>query len=479
MNVLFVTSECSPFVKTGGLGDVAGSLPQELVAQGVETRVILPKYAVIPQQYKDQMRYIDHIYIKMGWRSQYCGVFELKMNNVTYYFVDNEFYFGANYVYGDIATDIERFAFFDKAVLALLQVVDFWPDIIHANDWQSGMVSVLLRAHYAYDGRYNRIKTLFTIHNLKFQGIYDKAVIADVCELEKSYFTPDKLEFYKDASFMKGALTYSDYITTVSPTYAEEIKTEFYGEKLDGLLRARAGSLKGIVNGIDYNTYNPRTDEMIYETYNSRDFISKKKLNKTALQRELGLIEDDEKFIISMIVRLTGQKGMDLVNCVLEDICFDQNIQIVVLGTGEKQYEDSLRYFDWKYHGRVSAQIRFDNTLAHKLYAASDVTLMPSLFEPCGLNQLIAMRYGTLPIVRETGGLKDTVEPYNEFENTGTGFSFKNYNAHEMLGVIRYAHDIYYNRRKDWNNICRRAMAKDYSWQNSAREYIELYQSLA
>ncbi|MCD8048433.1 MAG: glycogen synthase GlgA [Clostridia bacterium] len=479
MNVLFVTSECAPFVKTGGLGDVAGSLPQELVAQGVETRVILPKYAVIPQQYKDQMQYIDHIYIKMGWRSQYCGVFELKMNNVTYYFVDNEFYFGANYVYGDIATDIERFAFFDKAVLALLQVVDFWPDIIHANDWQSGMVSVLLRAHYAYDGRYNRIKTLFTIHNLKFQGIYDKAVIADVCELEKSYFTPDKLEFYKDASFMKGALTYSDYITTVSPTYAEEIKTEFYGEKLDGLLRARAGSLKGIVNGIDYNTYNPRTDEMIYETYNSRDFISKKKLNKTALQRELGLVEDDEKFIISMIVRLTSQKGMDLVNCVLEDICFDQNIQIVVLGTGEKKYEDSLRYFDWKYHGRVSAQIRFDNTLAHKLYAASDVTLMPSLFEPCGLNQLIAMRYGTLPIVRETGGLKDTVEPYNEFESTGTGFSFKNYNAHEMLGVIRYAHDIYYNRRKDWNGICRRAMAKDYSWQQSAREYIELYQSLA
>lgn len=478
MNVLFVTSECVPFVKTGGLGDVAGSLPQELVAQGVETRVILPKYGVIDEKYTSQMRYIDHIYIKMGWRSQYCGVFELKMNNVTYYFVDNEFYFGAKYVYGDIATDIERFAFFDKAVLALLQVVDFWPDVIHANDWQTGMVSVLLRAHYAYDGRYSRIKTLFTIHNLKFQGIYDKAVIADVCELDASYFTPDKLEFYKDASFMKGALTYSDYITTVSPTYAEEIKTEFFGEKLDGLLRARSNSLKGIVNGLDYSGYNPRTDEMIYEKYGSRDFVSKKKLNKTALQRELGMIEDENKFIISMIVRLTSQKGMDLLNCVLDDICFDQNIQIVVLGTGDKQYEDSLKYFDWKYHGRVSAQIRFDNTLAHKIYAASDVTLMPSLFEPCGLNQLIAMRYGTLPIVRETGGLKDTVEPYNEYENTGTGFSFKNYNAHEMLGIIRYAHNIYYNRRKEWNDICRRAMAMDYSWAKSAREYIDLYQSL-
>lgn len=478
MNILFVTSECSPFVKTGGLGDVAGSLPQELVAQGIDARVILPKYGVIAEQYVSKMRYIDHIYIKMGWRSQYCGVFELQMNNVTYYFVDNEFYFGSKYVYGDIATDIERFAFFDKAVLALLQVVNFWPDVIHANDWQSGMVSVLLRAHYAYDGRYSRIKTLFTIHNLKFQGIYDKKVIADVCELESTYFTADKLEFYKDASFMKGALTYSDFITTVSPTYAEEIKTEFYGEKLDGLLRARSNSLRGIVNGLDYTEYDPRTDERIYEKYNSKNFAAKKKENKRALQRELGMIEDDEKFIISMITRLTGQKGLDLLNRVLDDICFDQNIQIVVLGTGEREYEDSLRYFDWKYHGRVSAQIRFDNTLAHKIYAASDVTLMPSLFEPCGLNQLIAMRYGTIPIVRETGGLKDTVEPYNEYENTGTGFSFANYNAHEMLGIIRYAHDIYYNRRKEWNAIARRAMAKDYSWKQSAKEYIDLYQSL-
>jgi starch synthase len=478
MNVLFVTSECSPFVKTGGLGDVAGSLPQELVAQGVDARVILPKYGMIAEKYTSQMRYIDHIYIKMGWRSQYCGVFELKMNNVTYYFVDNEFYFGAKYIYGDIANDVERFAFFDKAVLALLQVIGFWPDVIHANDWQTGMVSVLLRAHYAYDGRYSRIKTLFTIHNLKFQGIYDKAVIADVCELDDYYFTSDKLEFYKDASFMKGALTYSDYITTVSPTYAEEIKTEFFGEKLDGLMRARSNSLKGIVNGLDYSAYNPKTDDMIYEKYGSKDFVSKKKANKTALQRELGLVEDEEKFIISMVTRLTSQKGVDLLNCVLDDICFDQNIQIVILGTGDKQYEDSLRYFDWKYHGRVSAQIRFDNTLAHKIYAGSDVTLMPSLFEPCGLNQLIAMRYGTLPVVRETGGLKDTVEPYNEYEGTGTGFSFKNYNAHEMLGVIRYAHEVYYNHRKEWNAICRRAMSKDYSWTKSAKEYIDLYESL-
>lgn len=478
MKVLFVTSECSPFVKTGGLGDVAGSLPQELIAQGVETRVILPKYRAIAEKYTSQMRYIDHIYVKMGWRSQYCGVFELQMNNVTYYFVDNEYYFGANYIYGDIATDVERFAFFDKAVLALLQVVDYWPDVIHANDWQTGMVPVLLRAHYAFDSRYSRIKTMFTIHNLKFQGIYDKKVIADVCELEDYYFTADKLEFYKDASFMKGALTYSDFITTVSPSYAEEIKTEFYGEKLDGLLRARSNCLKGIVNGLDYVGYNPKTDEMIYEKYSASNFISKKKANKVALQRELGLIEDDEKFIISLVTRLTGQKGIDLLNCIMDDLCFDQNIQVVVLGTGDKEFEDSFRYFDWKYHGRVSAQIRFDNTLAHKIYAASDAVLMPSLFEPCGLNQLIAMRYGAVPIVRETGGLGDTVEAYNEFENTGTGFSFKNYNAHEMLGIIRYAHDIYYNRRKEWNGICRRAMAADFSWQNSAKEYIELYNNL-
>ncbi|MDO4562460.1 MAG: glycogen synthase GlgA [Clostridia bacterium] len=478
MKVLFVTSECVPFVKTGGLGDVAGALPRELKRQGVDVRVIMPRYEAIGAQYKEQMRYIDHIYIKMGWRSQYCGVFELEHNGVIHYFVDNLFYFGASSIYGPIAEDIERFAFFDKAVLALLQVVDFFPDVIHANDWQSGMVSVLLRAHYGADSRYARIKTIFTIHNLKFQGVYDKKTISDVCELNATYFTPDKLEFYKDASFLKGGVVYSDYITTVSPTYAGEIQNPFFGERLDGLLRARNNCLRGIINGVDYDEYNPRTDPLIVQTYNARDVVAQKKVNKVELQKELGLEVDENRFLIGMVTRLTAQKGMDLVDCVMDDICYHQNIQMVVLGTGERQYEDTLRFFEWKYGGRVSAQIRFDNTVAHKIYAASDAFLMPSLFEPCGLSQMIAMRYGTIPIVRETGGLRDTVEPFNEFENTGTGFSFTNYNAHEMLGIIGYAHNKFFDSKRQWQQMIKRAMAKDFSWAASAKEYIDLYASL-
>ncbi len=475
MKVLFATSECVPFVKTGGLADVVGALPAELCKEGCEARVILPKYSAIAQKYKDEMRYIDNIYIKMGWRSQYCGVFDLKIGDVTYYFVDNEFYFGSDPIYGDISVDVERFAFFDKAVLALLQLIDFWPDVIHCNDWQTGMIPVLLRAHYPYDDRYNRIKTVMTIHNLKFQGIYDKKTIADVCELEDSYFTPDKLEFYKDASFLKGGLVYADYITTVSKTYSREIMSDYFGENLNGLLSARADRVTGIINGINYEEWNPGTDGFIENNYNLRNFVSQKKLNKLALQREFGLEENEDKFLIGMVTRLTGQKGLDLVECVMDNIFENDDVQMIVLGTGETQYENMLRHFEWKYKGSLASLIMFDNAASHKIYAGCDAFLMPSLFEPCGLSQMISMRYGTLPIVRETGGLRDSVEPYNEYENTGTGFSFANYNAHEMLGIINYAKKTWYDNKKSWQSMVKRAMKSDFSWANSAKEYIDVY----
>ncbi|MBQ2889757.1 MAG: glycogen synthase GlgA [Clostridia bacterium] len=475
MKVLFATSECVPFVKTGGLADVVGALPAELCREGCEARVILPKYSAIAQKYKDQMRYIDNIYIKMGWRSQYCGVFDLKIGDVTYYFVDNEFYFGNDPIYGDISVDVERFAFFDKAVLALLQVIDFWPDVIHCNDWQTGMIPVLLRAHYPYDDRYNKIKTVMTIHNLKFQGVYDKKTIADVCELEDSYFTPDKLEFYKDASFLKGGLVYADYITTVSKTYSREIMSDYFGENLNGLLSAKADRVTGIINGINYEEWNPATDGFIENNYNLRNFVSQKKLNKLALQKQFGLEGNEGKFLIGMVTRLTGQKGLDLVECVMDNIFENGDVQMIILGTGEAQYENMLRHFEWKYKGSLASLIMFDNAASHKIYAGCDAFLMPSLFEPCGLSQMISMRYGTLPIVRETGGLRDSVEPYNEYENTGTGFSFANYNAHEMLGIINYAKKTWYDNKKSWQAMVKRAMKSDFSWANSAKEYIDVY----
>lgn len=476
--ILFVSSECVPFVKTGGLGDVVGALPKILNQKGCDARVVLPKFGAIPQQYKEQMRFVSHIYIKMNWRSQYCGIFELDHNGVKYYFIDNEFYFGSPTIYGQIYEDIERFAFFDKAVLAMLQVIDFFPDILHCNDWQAGMVPVLLRAHYSGDDRYRSMKSIMTIHNLKFQGVYDKKTIADVCELGPEYFTSDKLEFYKDASFLKGGMVYADYITTVSPTYAEEIKSDYFGERLNGLLNARSNSLCGIVNGISYDDWNSETDKFIYTNYGINNLVDGKNANKLALQRDLHFEENTDKLLIGMVTRLTGQKGMDLVECVLDSILANPNIQLVVLGTGEERYENVLRFFEWKYSGRVSAQIKFDNALSHKIYAACDAFLMPSLFEPCGLSQMISMRYGTLPIVRETGGLKDTVEPYNEYENTGTGYSFKNYNAHEMLNRIESAYLTFALNKDAWRAMQRRAMEKDFSWNVSADRYIELYNRL-
>lgn len=476
MKVLFASSEAAPFVKTGGLGDVAGSLPAVLREKGVDARVILPLYRCIDRKYKDKMKYIDHIYIDMAWRKQYVGVFELEYNGCIYYFVDNEFYFNGDKPYDYIHLDCEKFIFFSKALLSLLPTLNFRPDVINCNDWQTGAVPVFLDT-FRDNPFFQGIKTVMTVHNLKFQGRWDFKGIKDAMGISDYYFTPDKLEYYKDANLLKGGMVYADKISTVSETYANEITTYEYGEGLNSLLWARRNDLIGIVNGISYTDWNPSTDKCLYQNYNVKNVHKKKILNKTKLQEELGLPVDENKMLIGIVSRLTDQKGFDLVAYKMEALC-EGGAQVIVLGTGDEKYENLFRHYAWKYPDRFSAQIYFSNDMSHKIYAACDAFLMPSKFEPCGLSQLISMRYGTLPIVRETGGLKDTVIPYNEFTGEGTGFSFANYNADEMMHTIWYAMDIYYNRRQDWNKIIDNAMAQDYSWNVSADKYINMYQSI-
>ena len=472
--ILFATSECVPFIKTGGLADVAGSLPKYFDKEKYDVRVMLPKYMCMKDEWKQKLQYRTHFYMDLCWRKQYVGILELEYEGITFYFIDNEFYFNGMAPYGDMYADIEKFAFFSKAVLSALPLLDFRPDIIHCHDWQTGLIPVYLD-NFRYGNEYFRgIKTIMTIHNLKFQGVWETKRVMDITGLPKYSVAPDKLEAYKDANYLKGGIVYADRVTTVSNSYAEEIKMPFYGEGLDGLMRARAGSLRGIVNGIDYDEFNPETDKFIAQNYNARTFRKEKVKNKTALQQQLGLPVDEKKFMVGIVSRLTDQKGLDLIQAVMDEMCSD-DMQLVVLGTGDEKYENMFRHYDWKYHDRVSAQIYYSNELSHKIYAGCDAFLMPSLFEPCGLSQLMALRYGTVPIVRETGGLKDTVEPYNEYESTGTGFSFANYNAHEMLSSIQYAKYVYYNKKREWNKIIDRAMAKDFSWNTSALKYQELY----
>ena len=475
--VLFVASECVPFIKTGGLADVVGSLPKYFDKSKYDVRVMIPKYTAIPEEYKNQMHYITHFYLELAWRKQYVGVFEMELNGVKFYFLDNEFYFSGSKPYGEIYQDIEKFAFFDKAALSTLPVIDFRPDIIHCHDWQTGLIPVYLHDAFQQGEFYRGIQSIMTIHNLKFQGVWDKKTVMDTAGLDAYYFTPDKLEAFGDANYLKGGLVYADQITTVSDTYAEEIKTPFFGEGLDGLLRARSNCLRGIVNGIDYDEYNPATDKYIDKNFSKANFRKEKVKNKTALQKELGLEVNPKKMMIGIVSRLTDQKGFDLISCVMDEMCQDA-VQFVILGTGEERYENMFRHFDWKYGKSVSANIYYSEERSHKVYAACDAFLMPSLFEPCGLSQLMSLRYGTLPIVRETGGLKDTVEPYNEYENTGTGFSFCNYNAHEMMGTVRYAEHVYYDKKRDWNKMVERAMSVDFSWKTSAKKYQQLYDDL-
>ena len=476
-NILFAASEAVPFIKTGGLADVVGSLPKCFDKRYFDIRVILPKYACMRQEWKDKMEYVTHFYMDLGYKNCYVGILRMEYDGIQFYFIDNEYYFSGPKPYDTVPWDLEKFAFFSKAVLSVLPVIGFRPDVIHCHDWQTGLVPVYLHDSFQQNEFFWNIKTVMTIHNLKFQGVWDVKTVQDITGLSDYYFAADKLEAYKDANYLKGGIVYADRVTTVSKTYAEEIKTPFYGEKLDGLMNARSNCLTGIVNGLDYNDWDPAEDERIDYNFSVEDFRKKKVKNKTALQKELGLKVDPKAMMIGIVSRLTDQKGLDLVAYVMDELCQDA-IQIVVLGTGEEQYENMFRYFAWKYPDKVSANIYYSDPMSHKIYASCDAFLMPSLFEPCGLSQLMSLRYGTLPIVRETGGLKDTVEPYNEYEKTGTGFSFANYNAHEMMAAVRYAEKIYYDKKRDWNKIVERAMKKDFSWNNSARQYEELYDSL-
>ena len=476
--VLYVASEAVPFIKTGGLADVVGSLPKYFPKEYFDVRVIIPKYACMKQEFKDQLHYITNFYMDLNWRQQYVGIFEMEYDGIKFYFIDNEEHFSGDRPYYGMPADLEKFAFFSKAALSVLPVLDFRPDIIHCHDWQTGLIPVYLKERFQGSEFYRGIKSVMTIHNLKFQGVWDIKTIKNITGLSDYFFTPDKLEMNRDANYLKGGLVYADAITTVSNTYAEEIKTPFYGEGLDGLMRARSQSLRGIVNGIDYSEYNPETDWRIAKNYNAKNFRKEKVKNKIALQEELGLDVNPKTMMIGVVSRLTDQKGFDLIAYMMDEMCQDE-VQFVVLGTGEEQYENMFRHFAWKYDKKVAACIYYSEEMSHKIYASSDAFLMPSLFEPCGLSQLMSLRYGTVPIVRETGGLKDTVEPYNEFAGTGTGFSFANYNAHEMLGTIRYAEQVYYDRKREWNKIVDRGMAKDFSWANSARQYEEMYNWLA
>lgn len=424
-----------------------------------------------------QLKFVCHFYVNLNWRRQYVGIFTSQYDGVTYYFVDNEFYFAGDKPYNNIYEDVEKFAFFSKAVLEALPVIDFAPDVIHCNDWQTGLLPVFLKTVYGSDNFYAGIKTVFTIHNMKFQGRWKIKEVADVTGLPEHIFNSGELEFYGEANYLKGGIVYADEITTVSPTYADEICTPEGGEGLDGLMLERRRHLRGIVNGIDYDVFNPMKDTYLDKHFSVRE-LSGKVVNKRQLQEKYGLAVDNDVMLIGIVSRLTNQKGFDLVAYVMEEMLSTMNVQFIVQGTGEQQYEEMFNYFHGRYPQKLGVYIGYSEENAHEIYAGCDAFLMPSLFEPCGLSQLMSMRYGTLPIVRETGGLKDTVVPYNEYENTGDGFSFANYNAHDMLHVIKYALDVFENHKDRWQEMMQRAMRHDFSWKASAKEYEKLYDML-
>lgn len=475
MQIVFASAECAPFVKTGGLGDVAGSLPAALVRAGAEVIVMVPKYATIKDEYKAQMEHFSDFYVSLGWRNEYCGLEKLEHDGVTYMFIDNERYFARDYPYG-FFDDGERFAFFSKAITESLQHLPagFECDILHCNDWQTALAPVFLREFYQGLPLYDRVKTVFSIHNVAFQGQFSDTVMEDI--LGVAHIPAAATQLRCDAcsiNYMLGALHYADAITTVSPTYASEIQTPEFGEGLDGVLRERSYALQGILNGIDVAAFDPATDKRIAANYTVDD-RSGKAVCKAKLQEELGLEVRDDRPLMVMVTRLTRQKGMDLVMYALDRI-LSGGVQVAVLGTGDRDYEDGLRYFQDKYPGTMAARIEFDPALSQRMYAAADMFLMPSKFEPCGLSQIIAMRYGTLPIVRETGGLKDTVQPYNEFTGEGTGFSFTNFNGDEMGDAVFRAARLFWDNREAWNQLVTQAMSQDFSWTRSADKYLDLY----
>ena len=475
-SIAFIGSECYPFVKTGGLGDVMYALPKALIGQNCDVKVILPRYKCIPQEYQDKMVYVGAFDMDLcaDGKSYYVGIMEYVWDGVVYDFIDNEEFFSSGNPYTNLIDDIPKFCYFGKAALAALNYMNWIPDVIHCHDWQAGLVPVYLRTLFD-ESPVARSKVMITIHNLRFQGLYDMRMIKYWSGLPDYVFNKDALkQGYNDANMFKGGLTYANMITTVSGTYADEIQTPFYGENLDAHLRYHSSKLRGIINGIDYGMWDPATDSMLAVPYDLSNVLDKKKADKLALQEELGLEKDEGKFVIGLISRLTNQKGLDLINAIIPDI-MDGNTQLVILGTGDAVYEDAFRYYENAYKGSVCSNIMYDEGRSHKIYAGVDALLVPSQFEPCGLTQLIAMHYGTVPIVRETGGLKDTVEPYNEFTNEGNGFTFDRYEAGLLLDAINRAKTLYFTNRYCWDEMVQRDMAKDVSWENSAKQYRALY----
>jgi len=472
LKVLFVASECAPFVKTGGLADVVGALPAVLKQKGVDVRVMLPLYSAIGQQYRSQMTYITNFYVPMGWRSQYCGIMTMEKDGVIYYFLDNEYYFGRSYIYGESNNEEgERFAFFSKAALDSLRHINFYPDVLHAHDWQAAMSIALLRMQYSSIWEYRDIATMYTIHNLRYQGIFGWEHMNDILNIDKASFNLDTIEYFKDVNFTKGALSFADAITTVSPTYAKEIQTAQYGENLDGLLRKRSWDVHGILNGIDEDLFNPETDTNLPFNFSAADLSGKAKC-KEALRTEFWLDKDDSP-LVGIVTRFTGQKGLDIIEYAIEAL-MEKGIQLAVLGSGDTRYEHLFSWASWRYGGRIAARLTYSNSIANRIYAGSDMFLMPSQFEPCGLAQMIALRYGTLPIVRETGGLKDSITPYNKFTGEGLGFTFTNYNHIDMLGAVDRAIEAYRNHDA-WQRLIQNAMGAHFTWDISADEYINLY----
>lgn len=474
MNVLMIGSECTPFIKSGGLADVLGSLPQALKDQGADVRVVLPKYQEMKAEWKDQLTQLDTLTIPLGWRQQYAGIEYLEYEGIPIYFIDNEYYFKRSNLYG-YEDEAERFVFFNRAVMEMVRTLEWKPEVLHCHDWQTGLIPLFLHTHYKEDPVFEGMKTVFTIHNLKYQGIFPQSVLHDLMDLDERLMTVDGIEFFGNISFMKGALNFSDTITTVSETYAEEIQTPYYGENLDEVLRKHSHRLTGIVNGINLQDYNPMKDESLAFPY--RSSLIKKAQNKMWLQEKLGLPVDQTIPVIGIVSRLVEQKGFDLIGRILDELLEQADVQIVLLGTGEHYYEQMFQWFEHKYPDKISANITFSESLSRQVYAGSDLFLMPSRFEPCGIGQLLALRYLTVPIVRETGGLVDTVHPFNEVTGEGNGFSFTNFNAHDMLFTIRRAIDIYHDQAT-WKGLIKNVMKSQYSWENSAKQYMDLYQSM-
>ena len=479
MKILYVTSEAVPFCKTGGLADVAGSLPQALAQAGNEVEVILPLYQRVRDRFGSQLKFECYDYVDLAWRHNYCGLFSMEKDGVTWYFLDNEQYFNRGTLYGQ-SDDGERFAFFSRAVVRMLDHFKFWPEVVHCNDWQSALVPIYLKDDGVREERYRSIKTVVTIHNIEYQGRYGDQVLQDVIGLDRSYFNEGMLAYHRDVNLMKGAIMASNFVTTVSPTYAQELRTPFYAHGLDGVINQQSGKLEGILNGIDVDLYDPSKMEGLAANFTLKTIAKGKAACKAALQQAVGLEVNPDIPLVACVSRLVGHKGFSMVTDAIHDIMGlgTKGVQMVVLGTGDWQYEEAFRHAQGQYPGRFSAQLTYSAPLSNMIYAGADIFLMPSVSEPCGLSQMIAMRFGTIPVVRETGGLKDTVTPYNKFEGTGRGFTFGNINAGDMVWVLREAVDLYNDDKKAWKGLQKEGMTADFSWKSSAQQYLDIYQRI-